>query len=107
MFYRVSHARHVALVAEISDIDVKGGRRLVRVGIMYEKGLELIGQADDAVCAVIERGSLELVGYSLDLGLPVLPQDKRFSGRTHTEVLTTLEAVRGTMGSASGPKRRS
>lgn len=43
MFYRVGHARHVALVAEVSDIDIKGGRRLVRVGIVNEKGLELVG----------------------------------------------------------------
>ena len=50
----MSHARHVLGIAEAANIDVDRGTGFVSVWVMNQQGLELVGEADDAVGAVVE-----------------------------------------------------
>jgi hypothetical protein len=49
VLYRMCYSRQFLDIAEAADIDVHGGRSLVRVGIVNEKSLELVGEFDDSV----------------------------------------------------------
>ena len=42
MFHGMRHAGHVVFVAEISDIAVQGGARLVGIGVVDKQGLQLV-----------------------------------------------------------------
>jgi len=68
VFDSVGHARHVLLVAKVSDIAIQGGAGLIRLWIVYKQGLELVGQSHHAIGAIIEGGGLELVRHPLDGG---------------------------------------
>jgi hypothetical protein len=67
MLYRVSHSRHAVLIAKASDIDIHGSAGLVRLWVVDQEGLELVGQADDPIGPVVERGSLQAVCDNLDV----------------------------------------
>lgn len=66
MFYSVSHAGHLLLVAEVADIDVEGGAGLVCFRIVDQQGFQLVGQPDNTIGPVVERRSLELVCHPFD-----------------------------------------
>ena len=61
MFYRVRGPRHVIGIAEAPHVDVHGGGGFVRIGIMDQKNLQLIGQLDDAVRTVVQQWLLQCV----------------------------------------------
>lgn len=66
MLNRMRHPRHILRIAEATHGHIHSRRRLVRVGIMYEERLKLVGQLDDAVCSVVEQWLLELICQALD-----------------------------------------
>lgn len=66
MFHGMGHAGHILFVAEVSDIDVKGGAGLVCLWIVDQQGLKLVGQANHTVGSVVERRGLELIRHPLD-----------------------------------------
>lgn len=43
MLYSVSHAGHAILIAKVANIDIEGGTGLVRLRIMNQESLEVIG----------------------------------------------------------------
>lgn len=53
MFDRMGHSGHVRLIAEVADINIHGGARLVGLGIMNQSHLHLVRQPDDPIGAVI------------------------------------------------------
>jgi hypothetical protein len=66
MLDSMSHARHILLITESSDIDVHRGARFVRLWVMYQQYLELVRQADNPVCTVVQRGLFQLVRHKLN-----------------------------------------
>jgi len=54
MLYSVGHSRHIGCIAESADIDVEGRRGLVRIGIVNEQSLELVGEANDPVGTIVD-----------------------------------------------------
>lgn len=66
MLDRMRHSWHTWVVAEAADVDVHCRRGLVGFGIVNEQNLELVGQLDDSVCAIIEQWFVEAVGEAFD-----------------------------------------
>lgn len=55
------HARQVVIVAEASGIVVQSSAGLVCVGIVDYERFELVGEANDAVGAVVKRRLLQAI----------------------------------------------
>lgn len=61
MFDGMRHPGHVVLVAEAPDIHIHRRTGLVRFRVVDQKRLELVGQLNDAVLAVVQGRGLQLV----------------------------------------------
>jgi len=73
--YCMGHARHIFLIAEVSDIDVHCRTGLVGLCIVNEEHLQLIGgQSDDSVGSIIQGGGLEAVREPLYRSVSVFSQ---------------------------------
>ena len=53
MLNSVCHTWHVDLVTEVSNIDIHSSTGLIGLGIVNEKGLELVRKADYAISPII------------------------------------------------------
>lgn len=67
MLDSMSHARHIILIAESSNIDIHGGARFVRRWVMHQQCLELVRQAYDPVCTVVQRRLFQLIRHTLNV----------------------------------------
>lgn len=64
MLYGMSHAGHVLLIREVTDIDIESSTSLVCLVVMHEKGFKLVRQLYYSVLSVVRFRLLEGVGYS-------------------------------------------
>jgi hypothetical protein len=62
----VSNAGHVFCVAEAANVDIGGSAGLVGAGLIDEQDVELVGQGNDVVGAVVELKALEMLGMYLN-----------------------------------------
>ena len=68
MLDSMGHARHVIFITEAPNKHIQGSTSLIRRGIMHQESLNLIGETDDPVATVIQRGLLQLIGDPLNSG---------------------------------------
>lgn len=61
----MGHTRHVIIIQEIAHLHIDRCAGLVGVWIMDQKRLEIVGQTDDTIGAIIEFWLLEMLGYML------------------------------------------
>lgn len=91
MFNSMSHSWHIALIAEVTNIDVKGSAGLVCFGVVHKEGFELVGQANNSVGSIIYRWCFQLVGDSFDLALSPRTRDEDIRRRCNAMVVAVWD----------------
>jgi hypothetical protein len=61
VFHSMGHTRHLRLVTEVPNIDIKRRAGFVRLRIMNKESLQLVGKLDDSILAIVKRWFLKTI----------------------------------------------